>query len=92
MHAIGTLDDLAIKEVHWRHAKKARNEFVDRALEQFFGRTLLLDIAAMHDHDPVCQSHRFDLVVGHVDHVFPNPLAHQRQFCPHLTAQFCIKV
>ncbi len=46
----------------------------------------------MHDHDPVGERHRLDLVMRHVEHVLLDALAHQRELGPHLTAQLGVKV
>ena len=53
---------------------------------------MLLNIAAMHDNNSVGQSHCFDLVVGHIDHIFFDSLPHDCQFGAHLAAQFSIKI
>ena len=60
--------------------------------EQVFRGALLLDLPFGHDHDPVPQGHRLGLVVGDVDHVLAQAVAHSGQLRAHPGAQVRIQV
>ena len=54
-------------EVHGRLADEARDEDIGRLEVKLAGRTHLLDIAVLHDHDAVGHGHGFCLVMGDVN-------------------------
>ena len=85
-------DELAGQEVHLGAADEAGDEPVGRMPEQVFRGALLLDLPFGHDHDPVPQGHRLGLVVGDVDHVLAQAVAHSGQLRAHPGAQVRIQV
>ena len=70
----------ACRKIHGWRAEKSRHKFIVGFFEQRLWCALLLNIAAMHDNNSVGQSHCFDLVVGHIDHIFFDSLPHDCQF------------
>ncbi|WP_353843072.1 hypothetical protein, partial [Mesorhizobium sp.] len=62
------------------------------ALEQLERRALLLDHSVAHQHDAVSQSHRFDLVMGDVDHRCRNVLVKALDLAAHLVAKLRVEV
>ena len=58
---------LDLGDVHHRAADELRHEQVGRVGIDLFGRADLLQHALVHDHDPVGQRHRLDLVMGDID-------------------------
>src|SRR5690606_36381694 len=55
-------------EVHRGTADEAGDELVCRPLVELEGCADLLDLARVHDDDPVTEGHCLDLVMCHVDH------------------------
>ncbi len=52
----------------------------------------LLDLPVVHDHHPVRQRHRLDLVVRHIDGRRLDLLMHALDFGAHLDAQFGVEI
>ena len=52
----------------------------------------LLHEPVLHDHDPVTQSHRLDLIMGHVNRRGAKPIVQLFELDPHLHAQFGVEV
>ena len=55
-------------KVHLGRADETSDEFVARGVVQFERGANLFDHTSLQNHDFVCHGHRFDLIVGHVDH------------------------
>ena len=66
----------AFEEIHRRTADEACHKSIGRSFVELLGRALLLQNAFGHDHNPVAERHGFNLVMGHVDHVFVQRVAH----------------
>ena len=64
----GFFGQLAVDEVHGRRANETGDELIGRLVVERDRLVDLLDMALVHDHDPVAHGHGFDLVVRHVDH------------------------
>ena len=81
-----------VDEVHLRRAEEAGDEAGRRPLEQLERRALLLDLAVAHEHDPVGERHRLDLVVGDVDHGRAELLVQPLDLAAHLVAELGVEV
>ena len=88
----GFLVQVRLQEVHLGAADEAGDKEVDRRVEHFLGRTDLLDVAILHDDDPVSQGHGLGLVVGHVDEGGIHPFAQEDDLGAHLVAQLGVQV
>ena len=52
----------------------------------------LFDPARLQHHDLIGHGHRFDLIMGHIDHRGFQRLMQFRDFLPHVDPQGCVKV
>jgi hypothetical protein len=52
----------------------------------------LVDPASIHDHDPIGERHRFDLVVRYINRRGRHRLVDLFDFGAHLHAQLCVKI
>ena len=59
--------ELPVHQVHRGGADEPRHERVAGAVVDLLGRPHLLDDPPVHDHDPIGEGHRLDLVMGDVD-------------------------
>ena len=59
---------------------------------KFVWRPNLLNLTAVHHHDPVGQRHRLDLVVRDIDSRGLNLLVYPFDFRAHLNAQLCVQI
>ena len=84
--------ELRVKEVHNGHADEARHEQVRRMVEHVLRRADLLDVAVLHDDDPVAQRHGLRLVVGDVHERGVDPLAQLDDLRAHLVTQLGVQV
>ncbi|KAG1254300.1 hypothetical protein G6F65_017099 [Rhizopus arrhizus] len=91
-HATGIALQRATQHVHRRAAKEAGHEQIGRAVVQRHRRVDLLDDAVLQHHDALAQGHRFDLVMGHVDHGGAQLAVQLRDLGPHTVAQLGIQV
>ena len=82
----------ARNEVHARRAEEPGDEARRRPLEQIERRALLLDHAVAHQHDPVGERHRLDLVVRDVDHRGGDLLMQPLDLDAHLVAELRVEV
>ena len=80
------------QEAHLRRAEEAGDEGRGRTLEEVERRALLLDHAVLHEHDPVGERHRLDLVVGDVDHRRGDLLVQPLDLAAHLVAELGVEV
>ena len=81
------------QQVHGGRADEPGDKAVGGAVIQVHRRADLFDLARPHHHDPVSHGHRFDLVMGHIDHCRLRHGAFQpRDFDPRRHAQRGIKV
>ena len=71
---------------------KPGDEPVGRAVVELERRADLLDPAVLHDHDPVAERHRLDLVVRDVDGRRLEPLVQALELDAHLHAQLGVEV
>jgi hypothetical protein len=91
-HATGIALQRATQHVHRRAAEETGHEQVGRAVVQRHRRIDLLDDAVLQHHDALAQGHRFDLVVGHVDHGGAQLAVQLRDLGAHAVAQLGIEV
>ena len=75
-----------------RRADEAGDEDGARSVVELQRRADLLDAAPVQHHDLVGHGHRFDLVVGDVDHRRIELLVQRLEFDPHLDAQLGVEV
>ena len=68
------------------------DEAVRRPLVDVHRRVDLLDDAVVHEHDPLAERHRFDLVVRDVDDRRLEPLVEPGDFGPHLHAELGVEI
>ena len=80
------------QQVHRRRADEARDERVGRTLVELDGRRILLDPAAIEQHDAVGHRHRLDLVVRHVDHRDPELSLQVADLRAHLLPQLRVEI
>ena len=84
--------DFGGQEVHLGRADEACNEQVVGVVINFERRAGLFDPAFAHHDDLVGQSHRLDLVVGHIDDRGLQLLMQAGDFDAHMDAQFGVQV
>ena len=85
-------DEFRVEEIHDRHTDEAGDEQVRRMVEHLLRRTDLLDIAVLHDDDPVAQRHGLGLVVRDVDEGGVDALSELDDLGTHLVAKFCVQI
>ena len=92
--AVGAIqaNERAGKKAHPGRAEEAGDEGRRRALEEVERRALLLDQPVAHQHDPVGERHRLDLVVGDVDHRRGDLLVQPLDLAAHLVAELGVEV
>ena len=78
--------------VHSGSSEEARDEYRCGSLVQGRRRAVLLDATRAHEDDLIGHRHRFDLVVGHVDHGDAEPALQCSNLPAHITAQLRIQV
>ncbi len=84
--------DASGQERHLRRAEEPGDEHGRRSVEQLERRALLLDQPVAHQHDPVGQRHRLDLVVGHVDHRRRDRRMEALDLAAHLVAELGVEI
>ena len=94
LHAVfvALADELCVKEIHDRHADKARHEEIRRVVEHLLRGADLLDVAVAHDDDAVAEGHGLGLVVGDVDKGGFDALAQLDDLGAHLVAELGVEV
>ncbi|CAI8383314.1 MAG: Uncharacterised protein [SAR116 cluster bacterium MED-G04] len=80
------------EEIHLGAADKLRHKHVLRVFIKLDRGADLFNIPATQNNDLVRQGHRFDLIMGDVDHGCPQPAVQPGDFNPCLDPQGCIKV
>ena len=60
-------ENLYVEQIHWRVSDETGDEDRARALVEFVGRRVGLELALLHDGDAVGHGHGLYLIVGHVD-------------------------
>ena len=83
---------LRVKEVHLGSADESRYKQVGGVDEHLLGGAYLLDVALLHNDDPVPQGHGLGLVVGDVDEGGVDPLAELDDLRAHLVAELGVQV
>ena len=83
---------LPANEVHGRLADESGHKDVFRLIIELIGRADLLDVAVLHDHNPVRQGHGLGLVVGDVDGRGAGFLMNLGDFIAHRDALFRVQV
>src|ERR1700685_105621 len=81
-----------LQEIHSGCSDKAGDKQVRRTLIKIERNTDLLDFTFVHDNNFVCQGHRLDLVVSHVDHCCLQLGVQFGKLNPHLHAKLGIKI
>ena len=84
--------NVAGEEIHRRAADERADEAVGRPLVDVHRRVDLLDDAVVHQHDPLAERHRFDLVVRDVDDRRLEPLVQAGDLGPHLHAELGVEI
>ena len=80
------------EEVHRRAADEGGHKPIGRPPVDFERCVNLLDQAVVHEHDPVAEGHRLDLVVRHVDHRGAQPAVQPGELGPHLHPELGIEI
>ena len=81
-----------VKEVHDRHADKACDKQVDRAVKKVLRSSDLVHISVFHDDDTIAQGHCLSLVMSDIHECRVDPLAEFDDLRAHLVTQFCVQV
>ncbi len=84
--------DMAADEIHRRRADEAGNEAGLGVVIEILRAGDLLDQAAVHDHDPVGERHRLDLIVGDIDGRGLDQLMDALDLGAHLHAQLGVEI
>ena len=79
-------------DVHRRRPDELGHEAAGGAAVKLHRRADLFDLAVGHDHDPVREAHRFDLVVGDEDEGGAQPRVQVLELGPELRAQLGVEV
>ena len=79
-------------EVVQHRADEARDERVRRPLVEVVGRAVLLQLAAVHDRDPVGHAHRLDLIVRDVHHRLADLVLDALELGAHVRAERRVEV
>ena len=82
----------AVEEIHGRAADKRANEAVGRLLVDLHRRVDLLNHAPIHQHDPLAQSHRSNLIVRDINDSRFEALVQPDDLRPHLNAELGVKI
>ena len=83
---------MPLKDIHGRHPDEPGHEAVGGAVIQADRIGHLLDQPVLHHHDPLPHGHRFDLIMGHVDHRRAQLTVQPADLHAHLDAHFGIQV
>ena len=81
-----------IQNVHGRLSHKPGHKSIGRLVQNFLGRTHLLEFPLVHDGYPVGQSHRFILVVSYINHGLPELRMQPLYQRPHHLSLFCVQM
>ena len=84
--------NFTVKEIHRGRTDEIGHIDVFRAVIDFIWAAQLHDLAALHDRDAVSKRHRFDLIVGHVDHGVFELVVQPLQFHAQIGAQLRVEV
>ena len=80
------------QQIHRRRADEARDERVGRPLVELDRRRVLLDPAAVEQHDAIGHRHRLDLIVRHVHHRDPELPLQRADLRAHVLPQLGVEV
>ena len=79
-------------DIHWRTSEKAGYEEISWLLVEFQGCIILLDLAVIHHDDAIPHGHRFDLIVGDVNHGGLQTLMQLYDFGAHLHTHLGVEI
>ena len=79
-------------EIHGWTANKSSHKNIVWMVKNFFGRSNLLNLPVTHDHNPICQRHGLDLIMGHIDSGGFQLLMEFLKLQAHLGSQFGIEI
>src|SRR5690242_4083349 len=82
---------LEAQKIHRRRADEVGDKQARRVIINFLGRADLLDLAAIHDGDPVSHRHRLELVVRHIDRRGADAVVQVAQLAAHQMAELSVE-